>query len=116
MFYGLDIFIFQISIHTLKLDVAEKYFSWRIYQTMAFEKVLDNGLLLMVRIFVDPKYVRQIPLRNYQTMAFCYMVQIFLDSQYLFIHSNWMCRKSTPFRGNFRQWPLRKHQTMALFI
>ena len=45
---GLDIFTFQISIHTLKLDVPTKYLRWRKYQTMALEKVSDNGLLLMV--------------------------------------------------------------------
>ena len=87
LLYGLDTVRFQISIHTLKLDVPRKYSDFRKYQTMAFEKK--------------------------QKMAFCHMVQIFLDSQYLFIHLNRMCQKSTPVGKNIRQWPWRKCQTMA---
>ena len=54
-------YIFQISIHTLNMDVPEKYSSWKKYQTMAFEKVSENGFLLYdLDIFLS---------QLYQTMA-----------------------------------------------
>ena len=62
MLYGLDVLRFRISIHTLKLDVPEKYSSWRKYQTMTFEKVSDNGFFLY-----DLDTFRS---QVYQTMAF----------------------------------------------
>ena len=46
MLYSIDIFRFQISIHTLQLDLPENHSHQRKYQTMAFEKVSDNSVLL----------------------------------------------------------------------
>ena len=82
LLYGLHIFRFQISIHTLQLDLPKK--------VLPLEKISDNGLLLYgldiyrfqisIHTFDVPKStpvpenIRQWPLRKYQTSAFCYMV------------------------------------------
>ena len=60
LLYDLDIFRFQISIHTLKLDVPKN------------SPAEEN--------------ITQWSLRKYQTMACCYMIWIILHSKYLFIH------------------------------
>ena len=44
---GSDIFTFQISIYTLKLDVEKVLLSGKISDN-AFEKESDHGFLLMV--------------------------------------------------------------------
>ena len=60
LLYCLDMFTFQISIHTLKLMCQKS------------TPVGEN--------------IKQWPWRKYQTIAICYKVSIFLDSKYLFTH------------------------------
>ena len=87
LLHGLDIFTFQIPIHTLKVDVPKTYLRCTKYRTMAFEKLSYKGLLL-------------------------YGLDIFKSQ--ISIHTLKLdVQKSTPIGENTRQWHLKKYQTMA---
>ena len=72
--YGLDLFRFQISIHTPKLDMPKNTSVGKNIRECPLRKYQTIVLSYKVWILLDSKYIKQWQIRKYQTMAFSYML------------------------------------------